>query len=327
MLNQRRLIYLVLVALAFTAPLIFRSEFLRELLVLTAIFAILTLSLDLIMGHMGQFSFGHAAFWGLGAYTSALLNLNLDVSPWLGFPAAAAFTGAVGFIVGFVSLRSLRGFFLALVTLGFGSIVYLVVPALSFAGGPLGLFRIASPTIAIPGLPEVVLRSPLSYYYLVLGVLIFTVYLISRFLHSRFGKGLIALRENEWLATAVGVSPFRTYLVTFTLACALAGLSGALYAHYIRIVSPETLGLTYMFQILLMLLVGGMGTLGGPVLGAFIYIWGFQLLPELGEYRHMIFGAILLVVIVFMPKGAYPRLETLLDRIFVQRVWLTRRLE
>jgi branched-chain amino acid transport system permease protein len=318
-LQQKRFTYPLLLALAIAAPLVIRSGFYRELLVLAVIFGILALSLDLIMGQMGQFSFGHAAFFGLGAYTTGLLNLNHGVSPWLGFLAAFAFSGIVGFLLALVSLRSLRGFYLALVTLGFATIVYLVVPALSFAGGPLGLFGIASPVIDIPGLPETELRSPFSYYYLVLGLLLFSMYLIHRLLRSRFGRALIALRENEWLANTVGVSSFRHFVIVFTLACALAGLSGAAYAHFVRIVSPETLGLTYMFQMLLMVLVGGTGTMWGPILGAFIFIWGFQLLPELGEFRHMIFGLILLLVIVFMPKGAYPRLAALGNRLIVRR--------
>ena len=325
MLQHRRFTYLVLLVLAVVAPLILRNDYLRDVLVLTLIFAILALSLDLIMGHMGQFSFGHQAFFGLGAYTSALLSLKLGISPWLGFLAATAFSGAVGFLVGFASLRAMRGMYLAITTLGFGMILLLIVPTLPFAGGPMGLVGIPSPVIALPLLPEIVVRSPFSYYYLMLALLVFTIYLISRFLRSRFGRGLTALRENESLASSIGIKPFRHYLLTFTLACALAGLAGAGYVHYMRFLSPGLLGLDYMFVMLIMVIVGGSGTLGGPVLGAIIFVWVSEFLRELGAFRFLVFGVILLVVIIFMRRGIYPRLTSLWDRFIVQRVWPKRK--
>ncbi len=309
--QHRRFIYAALLVIAVAAPFILRGDYLRNILVLTFIFAILALSLDIIMGRMGQFSFGHQAFFGLGAYTSALLSLKLGISPWLGFLAAPLLTAALGFVIGFVSLRALRGMYLAITTLGFGIIFFLIVPRWpSLTGGPMGLVGIPSPVIALPLLPDVVLRSPLSYYYLMLVLLLFTIYLISRFLCSRFGRGLRALRENESLAMSVGIKPFRHYVLSFTLACALAGLAGAGYVHYMRVVSPALLGLDYMFIMLIMVLVGGTGTLGGPVVGAIIYVWLSELLRGFGELRFLVFGVILLLSVIFMRQGVYPGLAS-----------------
>lgn len=308
--------YLVIFALAIVAPFLLRGIFQRDLLVLSGIFAILALSLDIIMGGMGQYSFGHAAFFGIGAYTSALLSLKLGgASAWLGFLLAPVLAGAVGSIIGFVCLRTLRGIPLAIVTVGF-AVVFLLIANnwWTVTGGPRGLLRIPHPSIAVPFLPEIVLRSDISHYYLVLAFLLLTMYLISRLRHSRFGRALASLRENEDLARSIGVSPIRYYTLGFTLATALAGLSGSLYAHHLTVVNPLLFSLYYMFIMLVMVIVGGSGTLGGPVLGAVIFVWVPPLMPVAKEYRLLIFGAILFAFVLFMPRGVYPGLISLWDR-------------
>ena len=227
MLRNRRLAYPVVLALAVSAPFILNGAHFREALTFSVIFAILALSMDFIMGHMGQFSFGHQAFFGLGAYTSAILTVKYGLSPWLGFLAAPAFTAALGVCVGFVALmREARGMYLALTTLGFGVVLALIVNHWwSFTGGALGLWGDLSLAIDLPGLPEIRLQSALSYYYFGLALLVFQMYLISRLLNSRFGRALAAIRENEALANSVGISTFKYYIVAFTVGCALAARS------------------------------------------------------------------------------------------------------
>jgi branched-chain amino acid transport system permease protein len=287
---------------------------------MTCIFAMLALSLDIIMGYMGQFSFGHQAYFGIGAYTSALLSLRLGVPVWLGFLAAAAVAAIAGFLIGCVALRTTRGFALAIVTLGFGVVLWVISRGwYDFTDGMKGLTGIPPPVISIPGVLEVEFRSPFSYYFLALTLLALTIYIIKGMLRSRFGRALIAIRENEGLATAIGIAPFRYYLLAFTLAAALAGLSGAAYGHYLRFVNPMLLGMYYIFIMLIMVLVGGSGTLEGPIIGAVIFVWVPELTRISEELRLLLFGAILVFCIILMPQGIYPYLSSRWKRIIMQK--------
>jgi branched-chain amino acid transport system permease protein len=307
--------------MAIAAPLVIRDNYERELLVMTLIFAMLALSLDLIIGYMGQFSFGHQAFFGIGAYTSTLLTLKLGVPVWIGFLGAITAGAVSGFVLAFISLRGSRGMALAVITLGFGVIIWLVGShSYRLTGGMAGLYNIPSPTISIPYLFQITFRSELSYYYLALGMLLFTLYLISSLLRSRFGRALIGLRENEDLASSVGISPFRYYLWTFTFATALAGLAGATWVHHLRVINPTMLSLHYMQMMLIMVLVGGTGTLGGPVLGAFVFTFILEHLQFSLQLKYLLFGIILVVSILFMPRGLYPRITSLWKYFVIPKV-------
>jgi len=318
--------YAILFVLSVLAPVFLRSNYLRELLVMSCIFAILALSLDIITGYMGQLSFGHAAFFGLGGYAAALVPLRLGMSCWLGFLVAIVLAAFFGFLIGYISLKRTRGMYLAIVTYGFGWVLIIIATNwFSLTRGTSGLYNIPWPVIAVPYLPKIVLYSNISYYYFVLTLLILVMYLINRLLRTRFGRALITLRESEDLARSVGINPLKYYILAFTLATALAGLAGAAYAYHIRIVVPSLLGMHYMFIMLIMVLVGGMGTIGGPVIGSIIYIWGSELLRFSGAIRFFIFGAIMIMFIIFMPRGVYPKLESLgahLGRLFSRKTRL-----
>ena len=153
-------------------------------------------------------------------------------------------------------------------------------------------------------------RSEFSYYYLALVFLGFVMYLLSRIMKSRFGRSVRSLRAHEPLSSSVGIAPTRTYVVGFAFACALVGFSGAMYAHYYRFVNPNLLGFRPMMAFLIIVLVGGSGTLWGPVLGAVAFVWVSELLRLGEELRFFIFGLILLGIVVFMPQGAYPALRS-----------------
>jgi len=326
-LKDKRFTYGLLLALAIVFPFILRTAYWRDLLVLTVIFAILTLSLDIIVTDMGQFSLGHNAFFAIGAYSSALLSLKLGVPPLLCFLAASAFTALAGFLVGYVALRSTRGVYLAIVTLGFSVILYMVVRFFKdFTGGTWGIADVPAPVIAIPHLPELVFKSEISYYYLALVFLIITIYLINRWQRSRFGRAVAALRENEMLAKSTGIYPAKLYTMAFVLATAIAGLCGALYAHYLHYVYPMLFGMSYMFMLLVMLFTGGVGTMGGPMVGAFIFTFVPEWLPTSDEVDNLIFGVILLTFIIFMPQGVYPALRSLAKNL-TQRLSIPKKLK
>ena len=297
--------------IALLVPLtLFTNPYNRGLLVLIVIYAIAGLSLDYIMGEMGQFSFGHAAFWGFGAYVSAKLALDLGISPWLGFVAAPVAAGLVGLLIGYVALRRTRGLELAIVTLGFGVLAWTV--ALRWrpvTGGPSGLRQIPPPSLF-----GWEIRSELAYFYFALLLLLGVIFILGRLRKSRFGRGVRSIHENEDLARSIGVAATKYYVFAFAFACGLVGFSGALYAHHFRFVNPNLLGLQPMFIFLIIVLVGGTGTLWGPVLGAAVFVLVSEWLRALQEYRFLIFGVVLLLVVLFMPSGVYPALRNALTR-------------
>ncbi|MCQ3803232.1 MAG: branched-chain amino acid ABC transporter permease [bacterium] len=297
---------------ALLAPVsLFTNSYNRGLLVLIAIYAVGGLSLDYIMGEMGQFSFGHAAFWGFGAYVSAKLALDLGISPWFGFVAAPVAAGLVGLLIGYIALRRTRGLELAIVTLGFGVLAWTV--ALRWrpvTGGPSGLRQIPPPSLF-----GWEIRSEMAYYYFALILLLGVVFILSRMREARFGRAVRSIHENEDLAKSIGVSATKYYVLAFSFACAMVGFSGALYAHHFRFVNPNLLGLQYMFIFLIVVLVGGTGTLWGPVMGSVIFVLVSEWLRALQEYRFLIFGVVLLLVVLFMPSGVYPALQKASGRL------------
>ena len=312
MLRMKSTVYIVILALSILAPLFLKSGYLRELLVMTCIYAILALSLDIITGYMGQLSFGHAAFFGIGAYAAALLPLRLNVSDWIGFLAAILLSALFGLVIGYVSLKRTRGMYLAIVTFGFGWVLYVIASNwFSLTRGPTGLFNIPAPVINFPFLPKLEIYSNISYYYFSLALLLLVIYVINRLLKTRFGRALITLRENEDLARSIGINPIKYYVLAFTFSAALAGLGGAAYTYHIRTISPQVVSMSYMFIMVIMVIVGGIGTIGGPIVGAIIYIWGSELLRFTGPLRFLFLGAIVIAFIVFMPRGVYPKLVSL----------------
>ena len=315
MTRGRHIPYMVLGSLAIAAPFILRSYYLRDILVSFVIFSMLALSLNIVMGYMGQYSFGHQAFFGLAAYASAMLSVKLGVSPWLGFLAGVGLATVFGFLVGFVALRAMRGVYLAIFTYAIAVTLWVfAMQSYGVTGGPSGIRSIPPLAIIIPHLPHVVFDTEISFYYLALGFLVLTVYVIISWLCSRAGQAVIATRENEELAKATGVDSFRYLVRTFAFAAALAGVAGSLYAYYLGVVNPMLFSMKYMLMMLIMVILGGTGTIGGPILGAFIYTFLLSLLPVTTQISYVILGVIVLSCIVFMPCGVYPKLQSVISR-------------
>ena len=311
-LNRSPAGYLVWLAIGAILPLVVQDPYLRYLMVLTLIFAILGLSLDIIIGLMGQFSFGHQAFFGVAAYTTAVLTTKLELSVWLGFVAGIFAAGVLGLIVGIISLRRTRGLYLAIITLGFGQIVWLLAKNwYGLTGGLSGIALIPSPKIG-----AVSLNTEFEYYYFALVILVVTAYVVELFQRSKIGRAVSAVRENEERARSVGIDPFKAYLAAFTLATALAGLAGVTYAHFTTHVAPNSLSLYYMFWMLVMVIVGGRGTILGPIVGAFIFVFLLEWLDFVKEWKMVIFGGILLLSLLFLPGGVVPGVKTVTRRAF-----------
>ena len=286
-----------------TLPFWLTSPYYLHVTIMAGIFTILALSLNLLLGYTGQLSLGHAAFFGIGAYTSSLLALKLEWPFWIGLPAAALAAGLAGWAIGRLALK-VRGAYFVLVTISFAGVISLVsVNWMELTNGPLGL-----PGVPAPELAGLSFRTKSAYYYLVLLAAAVAYLVCHRLVHSRLGRAFLALRENEALAESVGVDPVRTLVLAAVVSAAMAGVAGSLYAHYTRFVSPEVFLFSYTVTMVIMVVAGGKGTLLGPVIGALL----FTVLPEAlreamaWQWQMLAYGVLLVVLVYFLPRGIVP---------------------
>jgi branched-chain amino acid transport system permease protein len=275
---------------------------------LIVIYAITVYGLNVIVGYAGQISLGHAAFFGIGAYASALLTTKAGLSFWEALPIVILMSGLIGMVLGLPSLR-LREDFLAITTIGINFIVEALFLYVPYFGGALG----------IGGIPRVLLfgvkLKGMAFFLLCLGFLALVILICWWFTRSWGGVACFALREEESAAASVGISPVRFKLLAFVIGTMMAGLGGALYAHYMRFISATDFSFPMSITFLSMIVLGGMGTLWGPLLGAVL----LGILPELFrpivDYRILFYTALLLVMIRFQPAG-------LLGEGSIVRKWL-----
>ncbi len=272
------------------------GEYTITILNFIAIQAIVACGLNVIVGYAGQISLGHAAFFGIGAYSSALLTTKAGLTFWAALPLVILITAAIGMVLGMPSLR-LREDFLAVTTIGINFIVESVFLYVPFFGGALGLGGI--PSIYLFG---VRLRGA-YFLYMCLAFLAVTLAVSWRFTRSWAGLACFALREEETAASSVGVSPVRFKLAAFVVGTAMAGLGGALYAHQMRFISATDFGFPLSIMMMSMVVLGGIGTLWGPVLGALILGALPEVFRPLVDYRMLLNAAILLLMIRFQPDG------------------------
>jgi len=296
----------LLAAGALTLPLCLQSTYHLHVAIMAGIFGVLAMSLNLLLGYTGQLSLGHTAFFGIGAYTSALLTLKLEWSFWPACAAAVGLAGAAGFFIGRLALK-LRGAYFVLVTISFAGVISLVsVNWIELTNGPLGL-----PGVPAPELGPWSLRTKTAYYYLVLAAVALSYAVCRRLVRSRIGRALMALRENEALAESIGVDVTHYLVLAAVVSAAMAGLGGSLYAHYTRFVSPEVFLFTYTVTMVIMVVAGGKGTLAGPLVGAVL----FTVLPETlravasWQWQMLAYGLLLVLLLFFLPRGIVPQIS------------------
>jgi branched-chain amino acid transport system permease protein len=284
-------------------------------MVLGGLTALLAVGLNIALGFAGLFSFAQGAFYGIGAYVSTLLVLAGAINVWAGIAVAGAAAAVAGFVLGLFTIR-LGGHYLAIATFAFQEIVYLVIRNWDgVTKGTAGITGIPGPPpLAVPGLPAIGFDTELAYYYLVLAVLAVAIAFSARLRASRLGLELMAVREDEVAARAMGVRSVRLKVFAFTASAALAGVAGSLFAHYVRNVSPESFAVPTSFGVLVAVLVGGMGTVAGPVLGGLLLTFLPEYLRAFQAYRFTIYGALLIVVIIAMPTGVAGALRALAAR-------------
>lgn len=305
----------LLLAAALVVPWLGGGAYVAHLMVLGSLTALLAVGLDIALGLAGLFSFAQGAFYGLGAYTSALLTLSGVTSTWLGLVAAGVVAGVAGLGLGLFTIR-LGGHYLAIATFAFQEIVILIIRNWdSLTRGNGGLTGVPGPTpLSLPGLPALAFTTERQYYYLTLAVLVGAVLVSARLRRSQIGLELLALRDDETAARAMGVRTLRLKLFAFTASAVLAGMAGSLFAHYVKNVSPDSFELATSFTVLVSVLVGGIGTTLGPVLGGFVLTFLPEYLRAFASQRYTIYGVLLIVVIIAMPTGVAGALRGLARR-------------
>lgn len=274
------------------------NDYYYTLLNFIGIHTLLVVGLNLLLGYAGQISLGHAAFFGLGAYTSGILTATCGVNPWLALVAGLAVSGTAAFLIGIPALK-LRGYYLAMATLGFGIIVYIILnEAQGLTGGPSGLTGI--PSLSLAGFPLNTSRRLYLLIWITLGVILA---LSANLVDSRTGRALRALHDREAAAESLGVNTFRLKLKIFVWSALYASLAGSFYAHTLNFIAPSSFTFMFSIKLVTMVVLGGMASIWGSLLGAGVLTVLPEMLVVFHDFEVVIFGAILMVVMIFLPRG------------------------
>ena len=298
LIKLRKILYILVIIIIFSLPLIINNMYQIHLFIQAGIYVLLALGLNLITGYVGLLSLAHAAFFGIGAYTSGLLCTRLSFPFLIDFIAAGLIAGLISYLFGQITIR-IRGSAFIIMSLALLNISHLIILNwVDFTGGQMGISNIKKANIF-----GFEFSHKIDFYYLVIIIVIFCIYIIYRLVNSKIGRAWIAIRENEDLAKAIGINVFEYANFSFVLGAFFAGLAGSLYAHYITFISPDLFSFAINIQILVMVVMGGKGTIIGPIIGAIL----FSTLPEYlriaKDLRMPILGAIIIIGILFLPNG------------------------
>jgi branched-chain amino acid transport system permease protein len=289
----------LLLAFALAFPYLAGNDYHLTVMSTAYIYAIATVGLNLITGYTGQFNLAHSGFMAVGAYTVGILTVDHGWPFWGAFALSGVVAAALGFFVGLVSLR-LKSHFFSIFTLCVGYIMYLLIEKWE---------SLTHGTVGIVGIPAPAAIGPLDFtearpqYYLVLFFLVASLWIMHRIVHSLMGRTFVAIRNGDDLAQALGINLMRNKLLAFMLSVFFSGLAGGLYAGYVRFLGPGIAGVEHTFDMTMYMLVGGIGTLLGPLLGAIGVPWLTQYLQVLQDYRFVVFGPLLVILVIFLPHG------------------------
>lgn len=280
---------------------IFVSEYRVNVVITAMIYVVLGLGLNIVVGLAGLLDLGYVAFYAVGAYTYALLNYHYGVSFWIALPLGAMVGATFGILLGIPVLR-LRGDYLAIVTLGFGEIIRLILENWGeFSFGPSGIANIPKPGII--GMELTRSQGILFIYYIMIALAVFTVFVVNRLQNSRLGRSWLALREDEIACQAMGIDRMKTKLAAFAMGATWAGMMGVIFAAKTGFINPASFTFLESAIILSIVVLGGMGSILGVILGAFILILLPEELRAFSQYRMLIFGASMVLMMVFRPQG------------------------
>ena len=296
-------LHLAVLAIAIAFPFVFPSSFMVNFGVMALFYAFIGQSWNISGGFAGQLSFGHVAFFGLGAYASTIVQLRLGWSPWLGLPASALAGALVGGVIGVLSFRAgLKGSYFALITLAFAEVLRIVTNSVSFTGGGLGMLI---PMKASAANFQFADRS--GFYFLILLLAALSVALAEWLRRSRFGAQLAAIRENEDSAKALGIHVFREKVKVMLLSGAIGGMGGCFFAQYFLYIDPLVVfGVDKSVEMLLVSMIGGAGTVYGPLVGALLLASISDITRVLTQIQGLslvLYGSLLVVIIAYLPNG------------------------
>lgn len=281
-------------------PFVITNKYVLHVMISCFIYACLALSLNLIIGLTGQFSLGHVTFYGIGAYATALLMIKTGMSFWLAIVISAGVVGIFGYLLALPAVN-LRGDYLAVVTLGFGEVFRLfLVNAIDITRGPMGIPGIPSPKIG-----SFVINSKQEYYFLALIILLAVVVFARRLAISGFGMAMLSVKEDDVAASAIGIYPRKYKLQAFVIGAVIAGIMGGFYAVYMSFISPSSFQYGESITMVSMVILGGMGSIAGPILGACILTVLPEVLRSFSEYRMIIYGAAMVIMMIYKPNGIW----------------------
>lgn len=314
LLSKKLILFIILLIAALALPSVLKNKFYMNIVIMVIFYAALSSSWNILAGYAGQLSLGHTIFFGLGAYTSTLLLVKMGVSPWLGLFGAIIVSVGIGVLIGYPAFR-LKGPFFTLATLAFSEVIrYVASFWKELTNGAMGInipFK--------PGLYTMMFRTKEPYYFLALAMLLIIIlitYLIDR---SKIGSYFIAIRENEDAAEAIGIPITRYKQYAIIVSSGLAAMTGVFYAQYILFIEPEAVfNINFSTQIALMSIIGGMGTIFGPIVGAVLLVPLNEIVRStfsgLNGLNFFIYGIVLIVVVSWMPNGILPTITDLVKR-------------
>ena len=294
-------------------PLVSHNPYYMQVIVSGYIWAIAVYGLNIILGYTGQLSLGHAAFFGVGAYAVGLLTTRAGLSFWLALPLGCGLSVGLGYVVGLISLRT-KGHYFAIFTAAIGVMINIVFTNWqALTNGSIGIVNIPAPSALGP----ISFDDERAKYYLVFVVLLLTIIASINIIRSLVGRTFLAISDNEDLANAVGIDVMANKRLAFMLATFFAGLAGGLFAIFVGFIGPAVSGLDVTFDMLLYLIVGGLGTIAGPLVGTLVLTILTQSLASFEKYQMLIFGPLLVLLVIFLPgglAGGYARLRAVLRR-------------
>ncbi len=268
------------------------------------IYVMLGIGLNVVVGFAGLLDLGYVAFYAIGAYGYALVaspQFGIHIPFWFMLPGCVALAALGGTLLGIPVLR-MRGDYLAIVTLGFGEIIRILLNNLDpITNGPRGLLRIDAPTIG-----DFAINSPFRWYYMILAGIFLSAFIADRLNNSRIGRAWIAMREDQDAAAVMGINILKYKLLAFTIGASFAGIGGAIFAARQGSIFPENFSLMVSINVLCLIIIGGMGSIPGVILGAVVLIGFPELLREVQQYRMLVFGGLLVVMMIFRPTGLIP---------------------
>ena len=310
----------VVAGLALAYPFLISVPYYLHLGILTLVWVILAQGQNLVQGYTGYVSIAQGAFMGVGAYLSAILSVRYGWPVWGTIALAPLVTGVFALVVGYPSLR-VKGHYFAIVTLAYNMVIFVVfMNFTSLTSGESGIPKIPRPeSFVLPVFGEVAFSSRLGYYYLALAWTALAMVAVTLIVRSRVGRVLVAIRQNEPLAEALGIACWRYKLFAFVGSALLAGLSGALFAHYMGFINPTPFAADTSLNAILAVILGGSGTLAGPVVGAAIVTFLPEYLRIAETYRMIVYGLILVLATIFMPRGIVPIVAAAWRRVTARR--------